>query len=1081
MKNKLLILTFLLSFGLLNSKDLELKDFMPNYQESEMFKQRERYEEVWKDVPNDQRKGWKQFKRWEYFWAQRLYPNGDLRNAVDIYNNAYNKLLIDKQNELQSNTWNLIGPVTNPNKYNVYIDSKGLGRVNIVRFHPKDEKNIWIGSATGGVWHTIDGGKTWENFPFTQFLSLGVSDIAISPTDPNIVYVATGDADGSLGTGGSFYSIGVIKTTDGGKTWNVTNLAYELANTTVISRLQVKKDNPNVVLAATNNGIYKTTNGGADWQRVGVQANFRDLELKPNDNNFVYAATFGNRSSINYIYLSKDFGDTWTLSESISRAGRIQLAVTPDAPENLYVLASSSYHEGFHSFRVSEDAGNTYTVMSDSNTAGNPLNWGYNISPDRRGQSSYDLCLAVNPSDKNSIIMGGIDCHYSSDQGKTWNKSTNVSGRPNSVIHVDMHDLEYCQQSEIIYLCNDGGIYISKDEGKSWEDLSDGLSITQYYKISCSTTNPNLILGGAQDNGTSMFYDGEWHQIYGGDGMLCQIDPKNDKNMWVSIYNGKIYKSSDLGKTFTPFVDKSKTDNNDGAWITPFIIDPNNTNTAYVGFANIWKTTNGGFSWQKLTNYGATQQVFTQMAMAPSNSNYIYASKNNNMILSKDGGINWTTLEVNESAIITSITVHPDKPDEYWYTLSGFNPARKVIYYNGKEFINLTGNLPNVPVNSIAYVKNSNDKLYIGTDIGMFYSDSKSNNWENINGNLPNVIINDLKIFYPQNGTPKLRAGTYGRGVWETDINNCSNTSIKVTADKPTLKCPDVEITLTADGEYSNYLWNTGETTKSIKVKKQNVYSVTATNGQGCKIRSNAVSVNNIPTSNIKISVLNNAPPCIGDTLTVFATNGFKTYKWSSGETTRDIKITKSGKYTVVGTKENEECEAVSEELVLNFTEKPKSMDFQIHGGRLVADSMPKYQWYKDGNFIPGAIERIYTIPVGDTGMFKVFGANENGCGVFSSEKKAGYSSVKETFTNVYSLYPNPSKGEYKFRLFCTSGDKIEFTVTDVTGRIVKEFTQISNSDDFSSIIDLTNNPDGTYLMNVKLNGKEKLIKLIKK
>ncbi len=1062
-----------------NVQSTDLKKIIPNFEQTDMYKLREKYEEVWKGVPNNKRKGWKQFKRWEYFWTQRLFPNGDYRSAIDIYSNVFNKYQFEKNEKLQSNSWRLIGPINPPVKYNA-TDNIGIGRVNIVRFHPTNPDIIWIGAATGGVWVTKDAGKTWTTFPFTQFLSLGVSDIAISPTDPNIVYVATGDADGSLGTGGNFYSIGVIKTTDGGNTWKVTNLANQLADNNVISRLKVHAKDPNIVLAATNGGILKTIDGGNTWEQK-ITSNFRDMEVKPDDNNYVYAATSSRYANSNSIFISKDFGDNWEQSINIAGAGRIQLAVSPKAPENIYVLSSATYHDGFHSFIVSSDAGKTYGVMSDS-TSGNPLSWaGGNLSENRRGQSSYDLCIAVAPYSKDAVIIGGIENHSSSDMGANWSRTSNLRGLPLSEIHVDMHDLEYHPITEELYCCNDGGIYVSKDEGNTWINLSNGISITQFYRIAQSQTNPEFIIAGAQDNGTSLYINGEWNQLYGGDGMDCAIDARTDNTIWFSIYNGTVLKSKTAGKNYELVCYPKLTDGVDGAWITPFVLDNTDPDVAYIGFANIWKTLNGGSSWQKMTDFGKYSDLFNGIKISDVDRNYVYAWKRNSLYLSKNAGSSWELLPTLESNQITSVSVHPTDPNKFWYTVSGFNAQRKVFYFNGNEFINLTGNLPNVPVNFSVSQKNTNNRIYIGTDIGVFYTDNESNQWTNMNDNLPNLIINDMQIFYGSE-VPKLTVGTYGRGIWTTDLNLCNNESIAISPDTNISKCPHEEVTLTANGDYDNYLWSNGETTKSIKVKNEGMYSVSS-NKNGCTSRSKAIKVTNLYSPSINISIRNNISPCIGDTLTLVASNGFVTYNWSTGETTRDIQVTKSGTYKVIGQRANQPCESHSQDLELVFMPKPESVDFEVQGRNLVAQDMAKYQWYKNGEIIFGANEKVYVIPETDVeeALYKVFGSNENGCGEFSAEKSAKFTNVIETFTNVYSIYPNPSKGIFNFELFCESGDKVEYSISDASGKIVLEFNQTINSNTFNKNINLSSYPDGAYLMKVTLNGKQKILKLIKK
>ena len=553
--NKIIYSAFAIFVIAIAANAQTLESFIPDYKESSMYQIKKDHDEVWKDIPQEKQKGWKQYKRWEYFWSQRLYPNATFEKAVRIYLDVEKQIKSKKYDMLQSNPWSLIGPIANPLKYNNYIDSKGLGRVNIARFHPTDENEIWIGTASGGVWKTNDKGKTWNNIPFTQFLSLGVSDIAISPTNPKVVYVATGDADGSLGTAGFYSSIGIIKTVDGGLNWEVTQIANVLSDRNIISRLIVNPENPDIVIAACIDGIYKTIDGGKTWKNT-QNGSFRDLELKPGSSNFVYAAT-AKRSITNYIYTTSDFGDTWVKKLDIPLAGRIQLAVTPNEPNCVYALCSQYQHSGFHSLLVSVDSGESFEKIIDS-TYKNLLNWGYDLPDSQRGQSYYDLALAVDLTNVYNLILGGIECHRSVDGGYSWINSTNtVPASSATAVHTDMHDLVFNPLNNELYLCNDGGIYVSKDKAKTWTDLSSGLSITQYYRMGMSTTNPNMIICGAQDNGTSMYVDGKWNMLYGGDGMDCAIDPKDDNILYASIYNGTFVRSKDKGKTMTHILNEN--------------------------------------------------------------------------------------------------------------------------------------------------------------------------------------------------------------------------------------------------------------------------------------------------------------------------------------------------------------------------------------------------------------------------------------------------------------------------------------------------------------------------------------------
>lgn len=1051
-------------------KAQSIENFIPDYKNSEMYKIQQDRKEIWKDVPLEKQKGWKQYKRWEAFWAPRLWPDGTFINAAKIYSDNLSRMQFGKQDRLQSNRWSQVGPFAPPAQYNNQTSLSGVGRINIVRFHPTNPNILWAGSASGGVWRSSDKGKTWETFPFTQFLSLGVSDIAISPSDPNTVYVATGDADGTLGTATYCYSIGIIKTTDGGATWSVTGLTKNLPDKFNVSRLMISPTDPNSLLAATTSGIMKTTDGGATWTRT-QGGNFRDMEMKPNDPNTIYASTYG-RSSINSIYKSTDFGTTWTLKKEIKEAGRIQLAVTPSAPDLVYALCSHYIHNGFHSFQMSQNSGETFEVLSDS-TDGNVLNWGGYDLGTSKGQSDYDLCLAVKLTDPTKVILGGIECYTSGDNGYTWTKCTNTR-TSGSKVHVDMHDLVYNPLDKMLYLCSDGGIYTSADDGTNWTSLSDGIAITQFYRFGVSETNPEHIICGAQDNGTSMYDNGSWYQIYGGDGMDCAIDPTNDKKIYCSIYYGSIYKSTDNGKTLTTIFEKNDSQE-EAAWTSPFTIDPQNSKILYVGHNNVWKNSNSGEgTWSKISNFnnGYTLNV---IAVAPSDSKYIYAVALNQLYKTTDGGANWS-LVTSASNSISSVTVSPTEPNRIWYTLSGFNDHNKVFMYDGTETINLSGNLPNIPVTSSVYENGTNDRIYIGTDIGVFYSDCQSNIWDNINDNLPNVTINDLQINYKT--TPaKLFAATYGNGVWKSDVVTCD--AVQLTTDPATSqeKCPTDFVVITAGDGYSNYVWSDGTTGRTLRTSAEGNFSVSAKSGD-CTVRSHVISVNNIPTSAVTISVVNSQPACIGDTIELNASLGFKSYLWSTGDTTKRIKVTKSGDFWVKGMK-GAACDSYSDTMHVEFYPYPDKPKISTNGDTLVCDdSLAFYQWFLNGQAIKNAAGKTYVPDT--TGTYTVFGMNAGKCGTMSDEIYYEKSAVELESQNTITVFPNPSRGSFKLNLTCRTGDEISYTVSNSAGQKILNLKKHSDSEEFTNMIDLSQFSDGAYILALKINGKLTTINLIK-
>ena len=330
----ILVLTVGKSYGQLTLEKLDQLD-NPNF-----FQIKEANEQYWKDIPIEERKGWKQFKRWEYFWGKRTFPTGkfpDTKPLLDEINKLRTNKEIKKNDmTLSTKEWKLLGPIEHP-EVTSGLRQQGLGRINRVRFHPTNLNEIWIGSASGGVWKTVDGGKNWINFPFTEFLSLGVSDIAISESNPNIVFVATGDIEPANSK--KFYTIGLLKTTDSGLSWSVTGMSSTLQQGKQVGSVLVHPSDPNIVITGTNDGIYKSTDGGETFTQKRSGGYFVDLEFMPGNPNVIYGSTLSWGGEGN-IFRSTNLGDTWSVSQTISGVNRIAIAVTSANPSRVYALCS---------------------------------------------------------------------------------------------------------------------------------------------------------------------------------------------------------------------------------------------------------------------------------------------------------------------------------------------------------------------------------------------------------------------------------------------------------------------------------------------------------------------------------------------------------------------------------------------------------------------------------------------------------------------------------------------------------------------------------------------------------------------
>ncbi len=732
---------------------------MMNDPESNFYEVREEFNKYWEGRTYEKGKGWKQFKRWENFMEARVDSTGHIPNngtwkAVQQYKNNYTPGKAGIPN------WYSLGA------FNVPANGGGAGRLNCVTFHPTNPNKIFVGAPAGGLWVSDDGGQNW--YTNTDMLaSLGITDIAIDPSNPNIMYLATGDDDGD-----DTYSVGVLKSTDGGLNWNNTGLSWTTTYNRTIARILIDPVNTQKLIIATSFGIKKSIDAGATWTSV-KSGSFRDIAFKPGNSQIIYAA------KTNRFYKSEDGGSTFILKSTSglpTNPGRIAIGVTPDDSEYVYLLISNNTNQGFLGVYRSTDSGENFSIRASSP---NLLGWNPGGS-DVGGQAAYDLAIAVSPSNKNVLYVGGVNIWKSVNGGSNWVLNAHWYGGANKpMVHADIHALKFHSSDPTkLYACSDGGISGTTNGGSSWSDLSDDISIGQMYRIGASKTDYTKVLTGWQDNGTNYYINNNWTQVMGGDGMECIIDYSNNNYMYCSLQQGRIFRSVNGGGSWSydPLTDDILT-NEQGAWVTPFIIHPTSPTTLYSGFENVWKSTNRGNTWSKISDFSSTNTI-KAMAISDANPAYLYVATYYNIYKSVNGGSSWAdiTSGLPSTAKISYISIHSEDPKRIWVSLSGYYAADKVYKSEdgGVTWTNITGTLPNIPVNCVLHSKTYGmDGVYIGTDIGVYYKGENMSDWIPYMQDLPNVIVNELEV----TGI-KLRAATFGRGLWEADSYSYVN-SIK--------------------------------------------------------------------------------------------------------------------------------------------------------------------------------------------------------------------------------------------------------------------------------------------------------------
>ncbi len=709
------------------------------------------FDEYWADKTPGKGTGYKQFMRWRNFVEPRLNEDGYF-DPIALWNAWEMKQQIYPANELDEANWTPQGPF-NPN-IGSYVG--GLGRINCIAVDPTNVSHLYAGAASGGVWESYTGGFSWV--PLTDHLPvLGVADIVIDYTDTDVMYFASGDADAA-----DTYSVGIFKSTDAGQSWNPTGLSFEVIQGERIGRLIMHPTDNMTLIASSTNGIYKTTDGGETWNNTWNFGGFpHDMEVKVGTPSTWYVSVSGDG-----IYRSPDTGETWTELTSglpASGFGRIAIAVCPSYTEMLYALYSGN-DSGFYGIYRTSDSGDTWWLRTDNP---NMLGWDP-MGGGTGGQGWYDLTLKVDPMNFNNVYLGGVNAWKTTNGGFSWD-CTGLWYYSESYpyVHADHHRMHF-QGISTLYSANDGGLYVTEDGGEIWTEISHGMVVQQSYRLGVSQSHPDATawLIGNQDNGTKLSIDGVVTPVIGGDGMECAINPLDSNYMYGEVYYAGLQRSTDGGQSWQSATNGIE---GSGAWVSPFVIDPVTPNVMYLGTEYINKSTDYGASWTGVSQSagGGYSDRMSAMAIAPSDHNTVYAvNPNGDCMVTNDAGLLWTIHNVPASSL-TYVAVHPTNPNMVYVTVGGYNASSKlyVSYNGGQTWNNLTLEIPNLPINCILIHPDNPNHLYLGTDVGVLFSDDAGLSWSDWSSGLPNVIVMEMELHVATN---TIVAASYGRGVWSS-------------------------------------------------------------------------------------------------------------------------------------------------------------------------------------------------------------------------------------------------------------------------------------------------------------------------
>jgi photosystem II stability/assembly factor-like uncharacterized protein len=696
--------------------------------------------------------------------------------------------------------WRPIGPaVTSGRVVDIEVAEGPESRVG-----DRPGKLMYAAAASGGVWKTANGGTTWEPI-FDKQTTSSIGDIALAPSNPEIIWVGTGESNNQRS---SSWGDGVYKSENGGKTWE--NMG--LRTSQHVGRIIVHPTNSNIVYVAAvgplwtdggERGLYKTTDGGKTWKavlKISPHTGVTDVAMDPTDPNIMYAATLQRqRKAYSFvgggpesgIYKSTDGGDTWRkITEGLPKRdiGRIGLSISRSQPRTVYASMETNTTEVYRS----DDFGESWTKKGT-----------YFQFP------WYMAQIRVDPKNPERLYELGVPIFVSEDGGMT-NRAIGQSA------HVDYHAMWIDPvDPDHFVVGNDGGVYISYDRGQTMDFVSN-LPISQYYAIDLDNRLPfYYVYGGLQDNnswaGPSQtrnrqgITNSDWYVTVGGDGFYSAVDPTDPNTVYAESQNGGIIRydvKTGEQKSIQPQA-KFGQPNLRYNWSVPIVISPHDHNTVYFGAQYLFRSTSRGDSWEqlggdltraldrdKLPLMGKTWDK-TAVARHAGTADFgnissidesalrkglIYVGTDDGLIqITRDGGTTWTKVDkfpgVPDMTYVSRVVASTRDEGTVYATFDGHrsNDFKAYVLKStdyGKTWSSIASNLPVSSVQVIREHPRAPSLLFVGNEIGAYYTGNGGRSWSKLQYNLPTVPVHDIKIHAREND---LVIGTHGRGIFIID------------------------------------------------------------------------------------------------------------------------------------------------------------------------------------------------------------------------------------------------------------------------------------------------------------------------
>lgn len=704
------------------------------------------------------------------------------------------------------------------------------GRTRALLIDPTGPDTMYAAGVAGGVWKTTNGGASWT--PLDDLLpNLAVCSMAFDTADTRIIYAGTGEG---FFNGDMVRGAGIFKTTDSGQSWS--RLESTATNDFhYVNDIVVSPNDSQTVYAATRTGVWRSADGGMNWDRIlnplnlignTVRGGCLDLAIRTDQaTDFIFASCGTLEQAAVYRNTDASGSGQWETVLQEAGMGRATIAIAPSNQNIVYVLAASSnpanFLHGLHAVYRSNTGGaqgtwearvrNTdptklNTVLLTNPVIAHQMECGGTASNAFFNQGWYDNIIAVDPVNPERVWAGGIDLFRSDDGGRNWGLASYwwIAPRQPQYAHADQHLIVFHPQydgvnNRVMFAANDGGIQRTDDaaaptargvtapcrRGNSrlrWTSLNNNYGVTQFYH-GLPYPNGATYLGGTQDNGTLRGTDAngadDWREVFGGDGGYVAIDPTNPNTIFLETTRLSIRRSTDGGANFQGVT--AGIFDTGFLFITPFIMDPSAPQRLWIGGLSLWRTNDFGSSWTRATQ-PLTGSSISAIAVAQTDSNRALAGTGSGSIHSSSTALTainavWPGVQP-RNGFVSWLTFDPNDENVAYATYSTFGGQhvwRSTDAGASWTAIDGAGDtaLPDVPAHSIVVDRSDSQRLYVGTDIGVFVTVDGGLNWARENTGFANVITESLSIG-SVGANNALFAFTHGRGAWRVGLGPVS-------------------------------------------------------------------------------------------------------------------------------------------------------------------------------------------------------------------------------------------------------------------------------------------------------------------